>query len=330
MGEREHGPRGLYPPIEPYRSGMLEVGDGQQVYWEECGNPAGTPVLVVHGGPGGGCMPDHRRAYDPAAYRIILFDQRGCGRSRPHASDPAVSMAANTTGHLIADAERLRAELGVDTWVLSGSSWGSTLALAYAQAHPERVRAMVLRSIFTLRAAERAWVYRDGASRLLPEAWERFRDHIPAGERDDLVAAYRRRLESPDERVRVAAAVAWTGWETAGMLLHPDPAIEAIFSEPRFAVAFARIESHYVAHAGFLDEGQLIRDVDAIRHIPAVILQGRYDLCTPPATAWDLHRAWPEVDLHLVNDAGHALDEPGMVHRLVEATDRFASAPGPR
>ncbi len=318
------GVRGLYPSIEPYRSGLLAVDDAQQIWWEECGNPDGTPLLVVHGGPGGGCIASHRRAYDPSAYRIILFDQRGCGRSLPHASDPDVSLQTNTTWHLIADMERLRAELGVDRWVLSGASWGTALALAYAQSHPDRVRAMVLRSIFTLRASELRWAYHEGASQLLPERWQEFRGAVPEGERDDLVAAYRRRLESADKQTRVSAAQAWTRWELAGMLLHPNPQVEAIFAEPDFAVAFARIESHYVAHGGFFREGQLIADVDAIRHIPAVILQGRYDLCTPPVTAWDLHLAWPQADLQLVNDAGHSLDEPGMVHRLIEATDRFA------
>jgi proline iminopeptidase len=283
----------LYPDIEPYRTGWLEVGDGQELWWEECGNPAGIPLLVVHGGPGGGCVPEHRRPYDPHAYRIILFDQRGCGRSRPHASDPTVSLETNTTWHLVADMERLRVELGVDRWVLSGGSWGSALALAYGQAHPERVRAMVLRGVFTLRASELDWVYRDGASRLLPEDWEEFVGAVPTAERGDLVGAYRRRLE-------------------------------AMFAEPDFAVAFARIESHYVAHRGFLDEGQLIRNVDAVRHIPAVIVQGRYDLCTPPVTAWDLHRAWPGSELQLVENAGHSLDEPGMADRMVEATDRLA------
>ena len=316
--------RSLYPPIEPYRSGLLAVGDGQQIWWEECGNPDGLPVLVVHGGPGGGCVPDHRRAYDPAAYRIILFDQRGCGRSLPHASDPGVSLAANTTWHLIADMERLRAELGVERWLLSGGSWGSTLALAYAQAHPQRVTAMVLRGIFTLRESELSWAYRDGASRLLPDHWEDFAGAIPEEERGDLVAAYRKRVNSADPGVRVAAALAWVRWEVASMLLHPDPDLEAKFTEPGFAVAFARIESHYVAHRGFFEEGQLIRDAGALRQIPAVIVQGRYDICTPPATAWDLHRAWPEADLQLVSDAGHAMDEPGMVHRVIEATDRFA------
>jgi proline iminopeptidase len=320
------GIRTLYPPIEPYRTGLLDVGDDQQIWWEECGNSAGLPVLVVHGGPGGGCIPDHRRAYDPAAYRIVLFDQRGCGRSQPHASDPGVSLAANTTAHLIADMERLRGELAIDTWVLSGGSWGSALALAYAQAHPERVSAMVLRGVFTLRESELSWVYRDGASRLLPDRWEEFTSAIPEDERDDLVTAYRTRLESSDRETRVRAAQAWTRWETAGMLMHPDPVIEAMFAEPDFAVAFARIESHYVAHRGFFQEGQLIRNAGALRHVPAVIVQGRYDLCTPPATAWDLHRAWPGSDLQLVNDAGHSPDEPGMVHRIIEATDRFARA----
>jgi proline iminopeptidase len=316
--------RELYPPIEPYRSGLLDVSDGQRVWWEECGNPDGTPLLVVHGGPGGGCVPGHRRAYDPSAYRIVLLDQRGCGRSEPHASDPSVSLEANTTWHLVEDMERLRSELGVRRWVLSGASWGSTLSLAYAQSHPDRVSAMVLRSIFTLRESELRWVYSDGASRLLPERWQEFTGLVPEQERGDLVSSYRKRLEGTDDDLRLQFARAWTRWETAGMLLHRDDVIEELFAEPRFAVAFARIESHYVAHRGFLDEGQLIRDVAAIRDIPTVILQGRHDLCTPPVTAWDLHRAWPEAELQLVEDAGHSLDEPGMVHRLVTATDRFA------
>ncbi len=313
--------RELYPPLEPYRTGHLAVGDGQRVWWEESGNPDGVPLLVLHGGPGGGCVPSMRRPYDPARYRIVMFDQRGCGHSEPHASDPEVSLTSNTTWHLIQDVERLRVELGVEQWVLSGSSWGSALALAYAQRHRDRVTAMILRSVFTLRAAELSWVYRDGASRLLPERWAEFTETIPPGERHDLVAAYRRRLACPDEQVRVAAALAWTRWETAGM--RADPTVEALFAEPRFAVAFARIESHYIGHGGFLAEGQLIREASLLARIPAVILQGRYDLCTPPATAWDLHRAWPGSKLHIIEDEGHALT--GATAHLLEATDRFAA-----
>ncbi|HEY2552403.1 MAG TPA: prolyl aminopeptidase [Streptosporangiaceae bacterium] len=312
----------LYPEIEPYRTGMLQVEPGQSIWWEECGNPAGRPLLVVHGGPGGGCVPAMRRWYDPAAYRIILFDQRGCGRSVPHASDPAVSLAANTTWHLVADMEQLRTELGVDQWVLSGGSWGSALALAYAQRHPDRVAAMVLRAIFTLRESEIRWTYHDGASQLLPERWAEFRGAIPAAERGDLVAAYRRRFESPDRQTRVSAAQAWTRWETAGMLAEPEPDVEALFAGPDFAVAFARIESHYVAHRGFLAEGQLLREAGRLRGIPAMILQGRYDLCTPPVTAWDLHRAWPEAGFQIIDDDGHRLT--GSAAQMIAATDRFA------
>ncbi|RKS80052.1 proline iminopeptidase [Motilibacter peucedani] len=317
-------PHGLYPPLEPYRTGWLEPGDGQRLWWEECGNPEGVPLLVVHGGPGGGCVPSMRRAYDPARYRIVLLDQRGCGRSEPHASDPEVSLDTNTTWHLVDDIERLRVELGVERWVLSGGSWGSALALAYAQRHPARVAAMVLRGIFTLRRSELDWAYRDGASRMLPERWDEFRRAVPAEERDDLVAAYRRRLESRDDDVRVAAALSWTRWETAAM--HATPEVEALFAEPRFAVAFARIESHYVAHRGFLDEGQLIRDAGLLEGIPGVLLQGRHDVCTPPVTAWELHQAWPGSELHVVDDEGHALS--GSTALLVATTDRFADLVG--
>lgn len=312
----------LYPPIEPHRSGLLPVGDGQQIWWEECGTPDGRPVLVVHGGPGGGCTPQMRRHYDPTAYRIILFDQRGCGRSLPHASDPAVSLDSNTTWHLVEDMEALRRALGVQRWVLSGGSWGSALALAYAETHPDRVIAMVLRGIFTLRRSEIRWVYEDGASRLLPERWQQFRDAVPRRERGDLVTAYRALLESGDRDTRVRAARAWTRWETAGMLLHPDAHIERLFAQPDFAVAFARIERHYVAHGGFFAEGQLLADAGRLREIPGVILQGRYDLCTPPVTAWDLHHAWPGSQLHIIEDEGHRLT--GATARMIEATDRFA------
>lgn len=314
-------PRTLYPPIEPYRTGYLAVGDGQRVWWEESGNPDGVPLLALHGGPGGGSVPAMRRPYDPTRYRIVMFDQRGCGRSEPHASDPQVSLATNTTWHLVDEIERLRVELGVARWVLSGGSWGTALALAYAQRHRQRVVAMVLHSIFTLRASELDWVYRDGASRLLPERWSEFSQAIPADKRHDLVSAYRRRLASTDSDVRVATARAWTRWETAGMLA--DPTREALFAEPRFAVAFARIENHYIAHGGFVEQGQLIEDARHLVGIPAVILQGRYDLCTPPVTAWDLHHAWPGSELHIIEEEGHRLT--GATAQLIDATNRFAS-----
>lgn len=316
--------RTVYPPIEPYEHGLLDVGDGQQVYWETSGNPAGKPVVMLHGGPGGGCNPRHRQQFDPRVYRIVLLDQRGCGRSLPHAGDPAVSLQHNTTWHLVADLERLREHLGVDRWLVHGGSWGSTLALAYSQKHPERVSELVLRGIFLLRPAELRWFYQEGASALFPDLWEDFLAPIPSAERADLIAAYSRRLSSPDDAVRLPAARAWAQWEGGTVTLRRRQDLLDHFAEPATAVAFARIENHYFTHGGWLAPGQLLRDVDRIRHIPAVIVQGRYDVCTPATTAWDLHRAWPEATLHLVPDAGHAYDEPGILHHLIEATDRFA------
>ena len=316
--------RSLYPPIEPYDSGMLDVGDGAEIYWEVCGDPKGKPAVMVHGGPGAGCSDKHRRQFDPEAYRIVLFDQRNCGRSTPHAADPAVSLEANTTWHLVADMERLREHLGIDRWLVFGGSWGSTLSLAYAQAHPDRVTELVLRGIFMLRPFEIYWFYQEGASLIFPDLWERYVAPIPEDEREDLVTAFHQRLNSPDAGERVAAARAWSQWEGATVALRPDPGTVDEFGEPDYAVAFARIENHYFMNEGFFDEEQLLRDVDKIRHIPAVIVQGRYDVCTPVATAWDLHKAWPEADFHIVDDAGHAFDEPGILHRLIEATDRFA------
>ncbi|MBC6469143.1 prolyl aminopeptidase [Actinomadura alba] len=318
--------RTLYPPIEPYDSGFLDVGGGQSVYWEACGNPDGKPAVMLHGGPGAGCNEKHRRQFDPEAYRIVLFDQRNCGRSVPHAGDPAVSLENNTTWHLVADMERLREHLGIDRWLVYGGSWGSTLSLAYAQAHPGRVSELVLRGIFMLRPFELYWFYQEGASLLFPDLWERYVAPIPEDERDDLIAAFGRRLDSPDPKVRIAAARAWSQWEGSTVTLRPDPELVDHFGEPDYAVAFARIENHYFVNEGFFTEDQLLLGVDKIRHIPAVIVQGRYDVCTPVATAWDLHQAWPEADFHIVDDAGHAFDEPGILHRLIEATDRFARA----
>jgi proline iminopeptidase len=316
--------RTLYPPIEPYDSGLLEVGDGNALYWEVCGKPDGKPAVMVHGGPGAGCSEAHRRQFDPEAYRIVLFDQRNCGRSTPHAADPAVSLENNTTWHLVADMERLREHLGIDRWLVFGGSWGSTLSLAYAQAHPGRVSELVLRGIFMLRPFELRWFYQEGASLLFPDLWERYVAPIPEDERDDLITAFHRRLNSPDADVRLAAGKAWSQWEGATVTLRPDPEVVAHFGEPDYAVAFARIESHYFVNGGFFADDQLLCGVDEIRHIPAVIVQGRYDVCTPVTTAWDLHRAWPEAGFHIVDDAGHAFDEPGILHRLIEATDRFA------
>lgn len=317
MSER----RPPYPPIEPYRSGHLETGDGHTLYWELCGNPEGTPAVVLHGGPGGGCTPFQRRYFDPLRYNVLLFDQRGCGRSTPHAS-----LDNNTTWHLVADIERLRTMLGIEAWVVFGGSWGSTLALAYAETHPQAVRALVLRGIFTLRRAELLWYYQEGASWLFPDRWERFLAPIPEAERGDLMAAYRRRLTGDDAAERDRAARAWSLWEGTTLTLLPDPAMEKQHGDAAFALAFARIENHYFVHEGWLDEGQLIRDARRLTHIPAVIVQGRYDMATPAKTAWDLHRAWPEAEFVLVEDAGHAASEPGILSALVTATDRFAGA----
>jgi proline iminopeptidase len=316
--------RTLYPPIEPYDSGMLDVGDGNAIYWEVCGNPEGKAAVMLHGGPGGGCTEEHRRQFDPGAYRIVLFDQRNCGRSTPHAADPAVSLEANTTWHLVADMERLREHLGIDRWLVFGGSWGSALSLAYAQAHPDRVTELVVRGIFMLRPFELFWFYQEGASLLFPDLWEHYTAPIPEDEREDLITAFHERLNSPDRDVRLAAAKAWSQWEGGLITLHPDTELVDHFGEPDYAVAFARIENHYFVNDGFFAEDQLLRDIDKIRHIPGVIVQGRYDVCTPVATAWDLHKAWPEADLHIVADAGHAFDEPGILHHLIEATDRFA------
>ncbi|NHO32730.1 prolyl aminopeptidase [Acetobacter fallax] len=315
--------RGMYPEIEPYAHGLLETGEGHLVYWERCGRPGGLPAVVLHGGPGGGCTPGQRRMFDPTRYDILLFDQRGCGRSRPHAS-----LEKNTTWDLVADIERLREMIGVEKWVVFGGSWGSTLALAYAETHPERVSALVLRGIFTLRREELLWYYQGGGAWLFPDKWERFLAPIPEAERGDLMAAYRKRLTGDNEAERNEAAVAWSMWEGETLTLLPSPAIEGQHADPTFALAFARIENHYFVHEGWLAEGQLIRDVDRIRDIPSVIVQGRYDIATPARTAWDLHRAWPEAEFRLIDAAGHAMTEPGILSALIEATDRFADRLG--
>ncbi len=311
--------RALYPSIEPYASGTLAVGGGHDIYFEQCGNPDGKPALFVHGGPGGGLQPYNRRGFDPAVYRIVLFDQRGCGRSRPHAS-----LDDNTTWHLVADMERLRTELAIDRWQVLGGSWGSTLSLAYAQAHPERVTGLVLRGIFMLRRKELHWFYQEGAGAIFPDAWEHYLAAIPEDERGDMIAAYYQHLTSDDAAVRMAAARAWAGWEGRTLSLLPDADRVARFEGDEFAIAFARIECHYFINGGFFEtDGQLLRDIGRIRHIPAVIIQGRYDICTPMMSAWDLHKAWPEADFRVVDDAGHAATEPGIIHELVSATDRF-------
>jgi len=301
---------------------MLDVGDGHCIYWELCGNPDGKPALFLHGGPGGGASPGHRRLFDPARYNLLVFDQRGCGRSTPHAS-----LDANTTWDLVDDIERLRAMIGAERWLVFGGSWGSTLALAYAETHPDRTAALILRGIFTLRRSELLWYYQEGASWLFPDKWERFLAPIPVAERGDLMAAYHRRLTGAVHDERMAAARAWSLWEGETITLLPNLEFTAQHSEDRFALAFARIENHYFVNAGFLDEGQLIRDASRLRDIPGTIVQGRYDVATPMKSAWDLHRAWPEAEFRLVADAGHAFNEPGILSELIRATDRYAREP---
>jgi proline iminopeptidase len=311
--------RQLYPPIEPFASGLLDVGDGHRVYWERAGTPGGIPAVFLHGGPGGGCAAVHRRLFDPARYDVLLFDQRGCGRSTPHAE-----LAANTTWHLVADIERLRTMCGHDQWLVFGGSWGSTLALAYAETHPDRTSALVLRGIFLLRQAELDWYYQGGAAWLFPDKWEDFLAPIPEAERGDLMQAFRKRLTGTDMQARIAAARAWSRWEGETITMTSDAAATGGFGDDHFALAFARIENHYFIHHGWMDEGQLLRDVGRIRHIPGVIVQGRYDVATPMRSAWDLRRAWPEADFFPVTMAGHAYSEPGILDRLLRATDGFA------
>jgi proline iminopeptidase len=310
-----------YPPIEPYKTQRLRVSALHEIYVEECGNPQGRAVLFVHGGPGGGIEPWHRQFFNPKHYRIVLFDQRGCGKSTPHAE-----LAENTTWDLVADMERIRERLGIDQWVVFGGSWGSTLALAYAQAHPQRTRGLILRGIFLLRDSEIRWFYQEGASWLYPDAWEHYVAAIPEAERGDFVSAFHKRLTSPDARVRAAAARAWSIWEGATSKLFQSADMMARFGEDQFAEAFARIECHYFVNKGFFRcDDQLLVDVPKIRRIPGIIVQGRYDVVCPIRSAWDLHRAWPEAELQVVPDAGHAASEPGIMSRLVEATDRFAT-----
>ncbi len=309
----------LYDPIEPYEVGQLQVSPIHSLYYEQCGNPEGQPVVFLHGGPGGGVVPDYRRYFDPSAYRIVLFDQRGSGRSTPHAN-----LEENTTWHLVADIEQLREHLGVESWMVFGGSWCSTLALAYAQTHPARVRSLVLRGIFLCRTQEIIWFYQEGASAIFPDVWEQYLRVIPEDERDDMLSAYHRRLTSDDEAVRVEAARAWSVWEGSTSKLFPDPDLIAHFDDPEFAIAFARIECHYFMNNAFFDtDNYLIENVGKIRHIPAVIVQGRYDVVCPMMSAWELHRAWPEAEFHVIPDAGHSATEPGIISALVDATDRF-------
>ncbi len=313
------GLRTLYPAIEPYNTGRLRVSSEHELYFEECGNPQGKPALFVHGGPGAGCDDRARCFFDPDAYRIILFDQRGCGRSRPRAS-----LVDNTTWHLVADMEALRTHLGIERWLVFGGSWGSTLGLAYAQAHPARVSELVLRGIFMLSQFELRWFYQEGANALFPERWEHYIAAIPPAERSDLIQAFHRRLTSGERSAMVAAARAWSSWEAATSYLHVNEDNLQKWGEEEFAICVARIECHYFVNRGFLDtEDQLLRNVSRIRHLPGVIVQGRYDVVCPMRTAWSLHQAWPEAEFRVVADAGHSAFEAGNTHELVSATDRF-------
>jgi proline iminopeptidase len=318
--QRNNAPTELFPALEPYRRGRLKVSALHTLYFEECGNPAGRPLVFLHGGPGGGCDSAQRRYFDPRKWRIVLFDQRGCGRSRPHAE-----LRENTTWDLVADIERLRLHLSIDQWLVFGGSWGSTLALTYAQSHPARVSAMVLRGIFLLRATEIAWFYQHGASQLFPDAWEAYLHAIPKREHGDLLGAYYKRLTSRDGQVRRKAAQAWSVWEASTSKLVSDVNLIKKFSRGRFAEAFARIEAHYFVNRGFFErDDQLLHNVGRIRPIPGVIVQGRYDVVCPMRSAWDLHRAWPEAELIVVPDAGHSMSEAGIRAALIAATDRLA------
>jgi proline iminopeptidase len=314
--------RAFYPEIQPFQRGRLRVSPLHEIYYEQCGNPRGQPAVVLHGGPGGGITPFLRQMHDPSHYRIILFDQRGCGQSTPHAE-----LAENTTWDLVADMERLRQHLGIDRWQVAGGSWGSTLALAYAETHPERVTELVVRGIFTVRRSEIEWFYQCGADALFPDVWETYVAPIPEAERHDLIAAYHRRLTGADPAAQLACARAWSQWEGATLSLLPDPRRVSEFGADRFALAFARIECHYFQNRGFFArDGQLIDDADRLKGIPGVIIQGRYDVVTPMVTAWDLHKAWPEAEFVVVPDAGHTATEPGIADAVISATDRFRHA----
>lgn len=313
--------RELYPPIEPYNQGNLKVSELHTIYYEESGNQQGKPVVILHGGPGGGSLPRYRQYFDSTKWRIVMFDQRGCGKSTPHAE-----LEENTTWDLVSDIEKLRVELGIEQWVVFGGSWGSTLSLAYSQTHPERCQGLILRGIFMLRQKEIHWFYQEGASNIFPEAWEEYLKIIPVDQRRDMVEAYYRKLTSEDREERLEAARAWSVWEASTSKLFPDQDLKKRFGESEFATAFARIECHYFLNKGFFErDNQLLRNIDQIRNIPGVIVQGRYDMVCPMVSAWELHCAWPEAELIIVKDAGHSMSEPGIRNALIEATDKFAS-----
>jgi len=312
--------RKLYPVIEPNHTGYLKVSGGHELYYEESGNPHGKPTVFLHGGPGSGCTDKMRRFFNPDVYRIVLFDQRGSGKSRPHAS-----IEDNTTWDVVNDIEILRVALQIHQWQVFGGSWGSTLALAYSQKHPERVTEIILRGIFMLRKKEIEWFYQHGASELFPDLWQHYLEPIPKSERNDLLQAYYKRLTSDDYAIRLKAAKAWSLWEASTSFLMPNDKITTAFVENDLALSLARIECHYFVNGGFMEENQLIKNIDNIRNIPAIIIQGRYDVVCPMISAWELSQAWPEADLRIVPDAGHAAFEPGNVHELVMATDSFAA-----
>lgn len=310
--------RSLYPEIEPFETGHLNVGDGHVIYWERVGTRGAKPAVFLHGGPGGGISPVHRRLFDPELYDVILFDQRGCGRSTPHAE-----LEANTTWHLVADIERLREMAGFEKWLVFGGSWGSTLALTYAQTHADRVSELVVRGVYTLTRAELDWYYQFGVSEMFPDKWEHFLAPIPEAERGDLIAAYRKRLTSTDRNVQLEAARAWSMWEGQTITLLPNPGAST-FGEADYAIAFARIENHFFTHGAWLEEGQLLRDAHKLRSIPGLIVHGRYDMPCPARYAWQLSKEWPDAEFYLIEGAGHAFSEPGILDRLIYATDKFA------
>ena len=313
--------RDLYPPIEPYSQGKLKVSQLHTIHYEQSGNPQGKPVIFLHGGPGGGISPMYRQYFDPQKWRIVIFDQRGCGQSTPYAE-----LAENTTWDLVEDIEKLRQHLNVERWVVFGGSWGSTLALVYSQTYPSSCKGLILRGIFMLRPSEILWFYQSGANNIYPDAWQEYLKPIPPAERDDLLSAFYRRLTSEDRSIRLEAARAWAVWEASTSKLIPSVVSKQRFGMDEFAEAFARIECHYFVNGGFFEnENQLLDNIDRIRHLPGVIVQGRYDVVCPMITAWELHQAWQEAELVVIADAGHSISEPGIKDALITASDRFAA-----
>ncbi|MAU09908.1 MAG: prolyl aminopeptidase [Anaerolineaceae bacterium] len=314
-----------YPHIEPYEHGLLDVGEGHHIYWEQCGNPAGKPVVVLHGGPGSGASEGFRRYFDPARYRIVLFDQRNCGRSLPHASDPAVDLSTNTTHHLVDDIERLREHLRIDRWMVFGGSWGTTLAFAYTESHPQHVTQMVLFGVTMTRPAEIDWLYR-GMAPMFPEQWHTFRQGVPEDQRDgDMVTVYYHLLQHPDAEVRLQAARDWHDWENASLSVDPNYQPGASRLTPTFQLARARIVTHYFYHKAWLEDGILLKNIGKLAGIPAILIQGRLDLGAPMMTVWEVSQAWPDSELVIVYGAGHSISDTGMAEAIIAATDRFAS-----